>query len=183
MSHQLSRTLEGMDLLRHKHGAPTPSELPIASLVTAIVEALNEFTECVRYLNTRRSETSLLLDSEAAVQDAIFLMLRPFVHDLTPEAPTEKVASRYVIKDFRSRSRRAIIEAKYVRDRDHGKAISKEIHDDIEMYRSDDHCDHVVFFVYDPNALIADKEALRMQVEVLRTYDGRALQCHLVLKP
>ena len=38
-----------------------------------IVAALDEFMECVRYLNTRRSDTTLALTSEAAVQDAVFL--------------------------------------------------------------------------------------------------------------
>lgn len=40
--------------------------------VTELCAALDEFTECVRYLNTRRSEGAILtLDSEAAVQDAL----------------------------------------------------------------------------------------------------------------
>ena len=40
-----------------------------------VINALSEFMECVRYLNTRRSKANLNLDSEEAVQDAIFLML------------------------------------------------------------------------------------------------------------
>ena len=82
-----------------------------------ILGALNEFQECVRYLNTRRSTAAILsLDSEAAVQDAIFLMLRPWIRDLVPENPTDKVASRYTIKDFVSRSARTVVEAKFIRD-------------------------------------------------------------------
>jgi len=148
-----------------------------------ILGALNEFMECVRYLNTRRSETSLVLDSEPAVQDAVFLTLRLWVSDLIPETPTERVASRYTIKDFRSASARTILEIKFVRDRDHGRTISRELHDDIETYRSDPGCDHIVFFIYDPDIHIPDRAALRRQIEIERQYAGRRVECHVVVHP
>lgn len=152
--------------------------------VGRIVKALDEFMECVRYLNTRRSTTAVLtLDSEAAVQDAIYLMLRPWVLDLVPENPTDKVASRYSIKDFVSKSARTVIEAKYIRDAAHGKGISKELHDDIETYRHHTACRHLVFFVYDPDALIPDRAALERQIVVERLYDGVPLTCYLIVKP
>jgi hypothetical protein len=40
-------------------------------------------------------------------------------------------ANTYSIKDFVSRSNRFVIEAKYVRDKAHGKSIVGEINDDI----------------------------------------------------
>src|SRR5277367_1635454 len=71
----------------------------------AIVSALEQFMECVRYLNTRRSTGARLnLESEDDVQDAIYLMLRPWVTDLAYENPTDKVANRFAIKDFLSKS-------------------------------------------------------------------------------
>ena len=91
--------------LNQKYG-PRGSEVvePGAVEVTHIIGALGEFMECVRYLNTRRSTSAVLkLDSEAAVQDALYLMLRPWILDLVPENPTDRVASRYTIKDFLSR--------------------------------------------------------------------------------
>lgn len=149
----------------------------------AIVGALDAFMESVRYLNTRRSATTLALSSEAAVQDALYLMLRPWIPDLVPESPSDRVANRYTIKDFVSVTAKCIIEAKFVRDREHGRTISREIHDDIETYRHDLRCDTVIFFIYDPDVHIPDREALRRQVETARAYDGRALHCRLVLKP
>jgi len=138
--------------------------------------------ECVRYLNTRRSATTLALSSEAAVQDAIYLMLRPWLPDLVPESPTERIANRYTIKDFVSASTRCIIEAKFIRDKDHGRGITREIHDDIETYRHDVRCATLIFFIYDPDVHIPDRDALRRQVEAQRIYDGRPLSCRLVLK-
>jgi len=110
-------------------------------------------------------------------------MLRPWVRDLVPETPTDRIASRYTIKDFRSVSARAIVEAKFIRDRDHGRSITKELHDDIETYRSDPLCDHLVFFIYDPDVHIPDQTALRRQIEVKRTYGDRRLSCRLIVKP
>lgn len=152
--------------------------------VNDVFTALDEFSECIRYLNTRRSAGAILsLDSEADVQDALYLILRPWVRDLVPEAPTEKIANRFTIRDFLSRSLRLVIEAKYVRDADHGKGISKEIHDDIEVYRHNPFCECILFFIYDPDALIPDQRELRRTIEQSRAYDGRPLSCRLIVKP
>lgn len=152
--------------------------------VTDVLAALDEFPECVRYLNTRRSSGAVLsLDSEADVQDALYLILRPWVRDLVPETPTDKTGNRFTIRDFLSRSLRCVIEAKYVRNADHGKGISKEMHDDIEVYRHNPICDTIVFFIYDPDSLIPDQRELRRTIEQSRAYDGRPLSCKLIVKP
>lgn len=175
---------ESVSLLNQKHGGTSALAVEARPVdVERIVKALDEFMEVVRYLNTRRSKSELVLDSEAAVQDAIYIMLRPWVLDLVPENPTDKVASRYTIKDFLSVSARCVIEAKYVRDAAHGKSISKELHDDIETYRHHQSCRHLLFFIYDPDALIPDRAALERQIVVERVYDGVPLTCHLILKP
>ncbi len=149
-----------------------------------IVAGLQEFMECVRYLNTRRSDGAVLrLESEADVQDAVYLMLRPWITDLHWENPGDKVASRYAIKDFISTNARTVVEAKYIRDASHGKTVSKELHDDIEMYRRHPACDHIVFFLYDPQALIPDRRALISAIEAPRQYGDHMLACHAVVLP
>jgi hypothetical protein len=153
-------------------------------VVADVCAALQEFGECVRYLNTRRSSGAVLqLDSEAAVQDALYLILRPWVNDLIPEVPTDKTASRFTIRDFVSKALRVVIEAKFIRDKQHGKNISKELHDDIEVYRHHPLCDTIVFFIYDPDSNIPDERELRRIIEQSRVYDGRPLRCILILKP
>lgn len=149
-----------------------------------IKSALEQFMECVRYLNTRRSTGAKLnLESEADVQDAIYLMLRPWVLDLVNENPTSKVGNRYGIKDFISKSSETVIEAKYIRDISHAKQIAKELHDDIEIYRHHPHCKHLIFFIYDPDSLIPDVGALNAEIVANRVYDGRPLYCHLIVRP
>ena len=180
----LSAVLEGLDHLRG--GAPAPTKESSAKEVTidAVMAALNSFTDVVRYLNTRRSTGAILeLSSEAAVQDVLYLMLRPWVLDLVPENPTDKIANKFSIKDFVSQSGRFVIEAKFVRNADHGKALAKEINDDIETYRYHPKCDDLIFFIYDPDARIPDAAALERHVKTSRSYDGKILRCHGVIKP
>lgn len=149
--------------------------------------ALKEFDACVRYLNTRRSAGAVInIQSEADVQDVLYLLLRPWIVDLTYESPADKSANRFVIKDFSSGEHRFVVDAKYIRNKDHGRLISKELHDDIEMYRSHPRCDHLVFFIYDPDAFIPDQRALRTAIEIERSYgpnSEKRLTCHLVVKP
>ena len=164
----------------------TTSETPTPTVASTLL-ALREFDACVRYLNTRRSSGAIInIDSEADVQDVLYLLLRPWVIDLVYESPADKAANRFVIKDFSSRSGMFVIDAKYIRDKEHGRLISKELHDDIEMYRSHPYCDDLIFFVYDPDAFIPDQRALRGQIEIDRTYGvgaAKHLRCHLVVKP
>jgi hypothetical protein len=179
----VNEILEGIEAFRSKHPSLTRTSPPSDSSVQQVVSALGEFMECVRYLNTRRSGTALTLDSEAAVQDALYLMLRPWIRDLVPENPTDRIANRYSIKDFTSRSLKIVIEAKYVRDKDHGKSITKEINDDIETYRYHPHCEHLIFFIYDPDANLSDAGAVISHVFQERTYSGTALRCYCIIKP
>ena len=167
--------------LRERYSSPSEDDAVDAS---ALVAALNEFQECVRYLNTRRSSGAVLnLNSEADVQDAVYLMLRPWVRDIVSESPTERHGNRYTIKDFITIQANTIIEIKYVRDAAHGRQISKEMHDDIETYRHHPSCRTIIFFVYDPDSLIPDQDTLRRQIEEPRTYGVRSLKCILIVKP
>jgi hypothetical protein len=149
-----------------------------------IIFALEQFMECVRYLNTRRSTGAKLnLEGEDDVQDAIYLMLRPWINDLVYENPTDKIGNRFVIKDFLAKSAKTVVEAKFIRDENHGKYISKELHDDIETYRHHPHCKHLIFFIYDPDSLIPNVAALREEIITSRTYDGEPLYCHIIIRP
>jgi hypothetical protein len=149
--------------------------------------ALREFDACVRYLNTRRSAGAVInIQSEADVQDVLYLLLRPWIVDLSYESPADKSANRFVIKDFASGEHRFVVDAKYIRDKEHGRLISKELHDDIEMYRTHPRCDHLIFFIYDPEAFIPDQRALRTAIEIERSYgpnNEKRLSCHLIVKP
>jgi hypothetical protein len=176
--------LDNIIALRTKMDMVEASDPKLDNSVARIIAALDSFGECVRYLNTRRSKGAILeLSSEADVQDALYLMLRPWVLDLTPENPNEKVANTFAIKDFISKSNRCVIEAKFIRNKEHGKLIVSELNNDIENYRYHSHCDHLIFFIYDPNSLIPDSAALATHITSERTYGSKSLRCYAVIKP
>ena len=100
--------------------------------------------------------------------------------------PADKSGNRCVVKDFSSAVGRFVVDAKFIRDKDHGRLISKEVHDDIEMDRTHPRCDDPIFFIYDPDAFIPDQRALREAIEIERAYGRsgeRKLTCHLIVKP
>lgn len=184
MNRSIQEILAGADQLRAQVGRLGHDVAPAGVEVSQVLVALNSFNDCVRYLNTRRSGGALLtLDNEAAVQDTLYLMLRPWIVDVVPENPTDRIANRFSIKDFVSPSNRLVIEAKYVRDAAHGRSIVKELNDDIETYRYHPNCDDLVFFIYDPDGLIPDGAALERHLTSPRTYADKALRCHAVIKP
>jgi hypothetical protein len=184
MNRSLGEVLNGVEQLYSLTTKGNPSNMSARVEVARIVGALNSFSDCVRYLNTRRSSGALLkLENEAAVQDALYLMLRPWITDLVPENPTDRVANRFSIKDFISKSSHVVIEAKYVRSADHGRVIARELNDDIETYRYNANCDDIVFFIYDPDGLIPDAGALERHLCSPRTYGDKLLRCHAVIKP
>jgi hypothetical protein len=51
------------------------------------------------------------------------------------------------------------------------------------MYRNHPACTDLIFFAYDPDALIPDRGALERQITVERAYGGIPLRCHLIVKP
>jgi hypothetical protein len=160
-----------------------PAARQIGISIEQLLLALKSFTEVVRYLNNRRTEALLDSSNEAAVQDVLYIMLRPWIDDLVPESPNEKVANRFTVKDFWSKSSGFALEAKYVRSHEHGKTLAREINDDIESYRYHEDCDDLVFFVYDPHSYIPDASSLERHVQTNRSYDGKTLRCHVVIKP
>ena len=175
--------ISGLAELGRSLNAASNEEAPLAN---SVIAALNEFDSCIRYLNTRRSTGAIItIESEADVQDVLYLLLRPWVRDLTYESPADKAGNRYVIKDFASSAGRFVIDAKFIRDKDHGKNISKELHDDIEMYKSHPRCDDLIFFIYDPNLWIPDQRALRESIEIERMYgtsQQKKLSCHAIIR-
>lgn len=184
MNRSLTELLVGVEQLSASSERAQQNVPSVRVEVSRVIGALNSFSDCVRYLNTRRSAGALLnLDNEAAIQDALYLMLRPWIVDLVPENPTDRVANRFSIKDFLSKANRLVIEAKYVRNTDHGRTIVKELNDDIETYRYHPSCDDLVFFIYDPDGLIPDGAALERHLSSPRSYADKVLRCHAVIKP
>lgn len=138
--------------------APSSSEPAPAASLDTLIKALDAFPTLVGYVNSRRSKGTLLaIDSEADVQDLLYLSLKPLFSDLVYEQPTEKGSAGYSVGDFSIQSLQLILEAKYVAEKKDVKARADEIAEDIWKYANQTDCKFIVFFVYDPNLLIPDR--------------------------
>jgi len=152
-------------------------------IVTAdsAISILDGFEDCLRYLKSRRRPL-LGISDEYQLQDFLFLMLKGSIQDLTPENPTDRVASRFSSQDFLSKSLALVVEAKFIRDKKHGRSVTRELHDDIEMYRTHPSCSTLVFFLYDPQKFIPSVDALRRHIEGERRYEGKVLTVRCLVK-
>ena len=124
----LTTILHGVEEIQKNLPQRKTVEEAVADIsIETVLSALNSFTDIVRYLNTRRSTGAILhLSDEAAVQDVLFLMLRPWMLDLVPETPTDKIANRYSIRDFGITQRSVCYRSKVnVRDAAHGYISQK----------------------------------------------------------
>ncbi len=140
-----------------------------------VIDLIEAFDDCVGYSNNRRSNVILDTSSEDGVQDMLYFMLKPYIYDLVPEQPNSGETRQYSIQDFRSKSLRAIIEAKKVRSKSHGKSIKKEINDDIGEYKHDSDCDNLIVVIFDPEHFIESRSGLIRNFDGIHSHDGKTL--------
>jgi len=148
---------------------------------------LDAFPGLVGYLNARRSSGSIVVvNSEADVQDLLYLALKPVFPDLVYEEPTKKGAAGYSIGDFWLPCLKLVLEAKYIDTSQDVKPKADEMSQDIWKYSTQIDCQRIVFFVYDPHLSIPDRpnyaDQLSTKAAEVRV-SGRAVQIQTVIKP
>jgi hypothetical protein len=154
----------------------------LATNVQDILLLLSAFPDCVGYSQNRRSEPILDLTTEAGIQDIVYFMLRPAIADLVPEQPVSDAIRQYSIEDHLSRNLGTVVEAKLVRTRSHGKEIRKELNDDIGKYKADLNCQHLIFFIYDPNKHIESPMGLKKTIEGIHRHNNRTVNVYCLIQ-
>ena len=195
----VARTAEGWELQEsgqarveallpaQPEGPPTPTSSSVgrrnglATTIEDVLVLLSAFPDCVGYSRNRRSSPILSLTNEADVQDLIYFMLRPAIVDLVPEQPVANATRQYSLEDYLCRTLGIVIEAKYVRSKQHAKELKTELYDDIGEYKADVNCQHVIFFIYDPDKNIESPTGLRRAVEGIHTHNGKTRNVHCIV--
>ena len=113
--------------------------------------------DSIGYLKTRRVQPFGVVDSEANLQDLVYLSLKPYVRDLQYEIPTNKGAAPFSIGAFWMPSLSLFIECKYVGRREDVKRVADEISEDIWKYSTQTSCERMLFVAYDPGLHIPDR--------------------------
>ncbi len=139
---------------------PVPVILPLekGSEFEKIRSHLDYFGDNVAYLASRRSKGGFItINSEADVQDLLYVMLKSSFPGLIFEDPAGKVAASYSIRDLYFPNSKTVLEAKYITTPKEVKSLEKQLHDDIMKYSDSAECQAIIFFIFDPNYSIADR--------------------------
>lgn len=157
------------------------------SRLGSLLEILDAFPTLVGYLNGRRgSAKATMVQSEADVQDVLYLALKPAFSDLVYEEPTKKGAAAYSIGDFSVPCLNLILEVKYVGSATDVKGKADEMCEDIWKYSTQSDCRRIVFFVYDPFLLIPDRANYTRALSAKAgefSASGRLIEIQTIIKP
>ena len=151
-----------------------------------LLEILRRLPNSIGYLKSRRTRPFASIESEDDLQDLLWLTLKPHFPDLEYESPTRKSAASYAICDFALPSLSMLLEAKFIAATKDVKRVADEISEDIWKYSTTTDYGTFVFFVYDPDILIPDREKF---IEGLSSPDGeyqargRAVTIHTLIVP
>ena len=157
------------------------------ALLEHLLAILDTFPTLVGYLNGRRTSGSIVaVTSEADVQDLLYLTLKPSFPDLVYEEPTKKGAAGYSIGDFSIPCLKLILEAKYIANAADVKGKADEMAEDIWKYTTQTDCQHIIFFVYDPQPLIPDRTNYTRALSTKAgefSASGRVVEIRTIIKP
>lgn len=157
--------------------------VPSGEALSTVHRCCQCFEDVARYLIARRSAPTICIDSEDAVQDVLYLVLKPSIPDLEWENPMPKEANRSWRPDFTSMAHSIAIDAKYVRDKSHGKQITRELDEDIAAARESAIWHHLFFFIYDPSWYIPAVAPLVKHCDGRHHHEGNAVEVHTIVVP
>jgi hypothetical protein len=131
--------------------------------ISAVAESLRRFRECCQYIRD-------VPESEVAVQDIIWIMLRSQFDRVDREDTLPRFGTRNYRPDFGIPELRLLIEAKFIGAKTSPADIQESIIADVPGYLSDaGRYDSIIVFVYDYGQKLRDA---RKFIEDLRSIEG-----------
>jgi hypothetical protein len=126
------------------------------------VMIMRRFHVAAKYLSNRSRDNKKSLgyriDDEYDVQDLLYAILKPVIHDLEREDPVPKIAGDSGRVDLCSPSCGMVIEIKYAKSPGRASALSSECRERIVLYSNWPHLRHLNFFIYDPGSNLSDPD-------------------------
>ena len=114
--------------------------------------------------------------SERDFQDVLFLILRSIFRDTRREEWTPSAAGNAKRVDIAIPSISALVEAKFVRSKLHGRRIADELRVDIESYHSHPACAVLFALVWDGSGLLPDPQQLERDLSGPRMKGDRSFE-------
>ena len=131
----------------------------------------NKFTKVARQLNTRHNDRdSLTISDEYDVQDLLHALLLLYFDDVRAEEWTPSYAGGCERMDFLLKDLQTVIEVKKTRPKMTMKSLGEELIIDIEKYKAHPDCKQLYCFVYDPDYILGNPNAIKNDLE--KTHHG-----------
>ena len=126
----------------------------------------NKFTKVVRQLNTRHDDRdTLTISDEYDVQDLLHALLLLHFDDVRAEEWTPSYAGGCERMDFLLKDLQTVIEVKKTRPKMTMKSLGEELIIDIEKYKAHPDCKQLYCFVYDPDYILGNPNAIKNDLE------------------
>ena len=132
---------------------------------------LNKFTKVARQLNTRHDDRdTLTISDEYDVQDLLHALLLLHFDDVRAEEWTPSYAGGCERMDFLLKDLQTVIGVKKTRPKMTMKSLGEELIIDIEKYKVHPDCKQLYCFVYDPDYILGNPNAIRNDLE--KSHEG-----------
>ncbi len=149
---------------------------------TSLMKIFNRFHRAAKHLEKRYSEReTLIINDEYDTQDLLRGLLSIEFDSVQAEEYGPRFAGKRSRIDFFLRLESIGIEVKKVRDENHAKKLNVEIILDKEYYSNNPNITQLYFFIYDPHALLLDREDFIEDLE--RTKSEQFQYLKIVIKP
>lgn len=126
----------------------------------------NKFTKVARQLNTRHDDRdTLTISDEYDVQDLLHALLLLHFDDVRPEEWAPSYAGSSLRMDFLLKDLQTVIEVKKTRPKMTMKSLGEELIIDIEKYKAHPDCKQLYCFVYDPDYILGNPNAIKNDLE------------------
>ena len=155
-----------LDSVGYGQAEPENSKL---DQIEGLLVGFNRFAKQLR--KRSRGQDPFTISDEYDVQYLLHSLLKLYFDDIRPEEPTHSYAAKSARMDFFVPDCEAVVEAKYVRSREHAKTVGEEIQHDVNQYATRSDCKHLFVLVHDPNDHIGNPSGFIRDLEKLKIND------------
>jgi len=149
---------------------------------TSLMQIFNRFHRVAKTLEKRYSNRdTIIINDEYDTQDLLQGLLSVEFDSIQAEEYGPRFAGKRPRIDFFLRLEYIGIEVKRVRDEDHAKKLNEEIIIDKEYYSNNTKITQLYFFIYDPEALLLNREDFIEDLEKNKSKQFQFLK--IVIKP
>lgn len=164
------------------------SQPEAADGIDSVLKILRRFEVAARALRSRPREDKkkfgYVIADEYDVQDLLYALLKPLVEDLEREAPVPKTAGVSGRVDLCSTRLGLVLEVKFAKaGGGNATKLVKECNERVVTYAAGPGLEHLVFFVYDPDGVLPDRDNFISGLSTPASIHGKSFAVDAVVAP